>query len=132
MKRQFLLLGMLAIFAACKKTQTSPTGALTGNWQFVKAVGGFTGTQLVSANGKLVYTFNADSTFKQTKNDTLKASGTFHIRTEKSIFTGAMAPNIIFNSTANTSGLLINLKGDTLAFIDNHVEPFTSIYVKVK
>jgi len=131
----FVALILSASFTACRKGYKQPepeNKSIIGNWQFVKAVGGITGKVVVNATYKLTYTFNADSVFKQSKNDTLENSGRFYIRTDKSIFSGNTEPSISFSAPTTGVGFLYTIKSDTLVITENHVEPFAFTYVRLK
>ena len=135
MKKLFYILPVICLgllFFACRKDGTNPSNNLIGKWKFVQAKGGFTGNTVINPKGIELYTFNADSTFTKTRNDTIKAQGYFHIGAEKSIFTGTLAANISFNNKNAVSGLLVSVKNDSLVLTDNHVEPFGYLYVRVK
>lgn len=140
MKKQLLLFGSIFLFMllmAChKKAKNDPApvpihNSIIGSWQFVSALTGPDGKK-VNASGKLVYMFNADSTFKQTNNDTLQNSGNFYIRKEKSNFTGKIEESLSFISATTGVGFLITLKPDTLVITENHEAPSIYTYVRLK
>ena len=120
------------VFFTCRKEDNSAANGIVGYWQFVSARGGFTGGQVIIPHGKELYNFRRDSTFNHTRNDTVLATGSYHIGSVKSIFTGSMAPCISFNSTAGQPSVLFVIRNDTLTLTDNHVEPFASKFVRVK
>lgn len=129
---RYLLLSVFVICCvACHKDNTvGGPDSIFGSWLFVEARGGFTGKDVVKANGKTVFVFNRDSSYQSLRNDTLLSKGKFHIRAEKSIYNGAMVPSLAFDN--GPSGKLFTIKNDSLYLTDNHVEPYGALYVRLK
>ncbi|TFZ62606.1 hypothetical protein E4631_24845 [Hymenobacter sp. UV11] len=144
-------LSLLAMSTSCEKsTATDPTPAvsennISGEWEWVKTVGGLTGNQTYTPSSTGVATkwvFKPDSTFQQydTRQGVtqLTESTTFSIRSARSIYTGQPTQALRINrhvSAGSPSTLviqpviyIIEELGTELKIADNYADGFGQTY----
>jgi hypothetical protein len=145
-------LSLLLISTSCEKnTLTDPTPAavsendISGEWEWVKAVGGLTGNQTYTPSSTGIATtwvFKSDSTFQQydTRQGVtqLTESTTFSIGSARSIYTGQITKTLRINrhvsggspstSVVQPVTYLIEKRGTELKIEDNYADGFGRTY----
>ena len=129
---QLLILFLITFGLYCceKENDISLQSKLTGKWEWKSSVGGLTGTLTVLPTSKVILILNADKTFQLTSDGQLTDHGNYSIITISSIFTQKNETALDLNNANN--GRLIEIRNDSLFLTDNHVEPYRSLYLKVK
>ncbi|MCO4292969.1 hypothetical protein NF867_08855 [Solitalea sp. MAHUQ-68] len=129
-----LVVVSLVTTVSCKKDRDADlTTKLTGSWEWVYSVGGLTGNQKTYPKETSRVVFTTDKTFRTLANGQTIREGKYDIVYIDNIFSTEKAPAIKFVDLAgNSEDNLFTITVDTLTFIDNHVEPFGHVYVRVK
>ncbi|MDJ0365736.1 hypothetical protein QMK33_11285 [Hymenobacter sp. H14-R3] len=145
-------LSLLAMSTSCEKsTITDPTPAavsensISGEWEWVKTVGGLTGNQNYTPSSTgvaTIWVFKPDSTFQQydTRQGVtqLTESTTFSVRSARSIYNGQITQTLRINhhvsgGSPSTSVIqpityLIEELGAELKIADNYADGFSQTY----
>ncbi|HEY0670585.1 MAG TPA: hypothetical protein VGD22_20540 [Sphingobacteriaceae bacterium] len=138
MKRTvYPLLAFFFLFIyGCEKQTGKPdlNQLLPGEWEFIKAVGGLTGNQVIlpPAGTKTTLIFSPDHKYKKNNNGQTFEQGSYDLIMVTSIFTGQPDDAIRFNDFSSQNEQLISIENDSLWITDNHVEPFGYLYIKLK
>jgi hypothetical protein len=123
---------VLCSFSTCnKKDQPGPV-SIIGKWRWVKSIGGFAGktTTPQTAGYSMREEFSADSTFKNYKNDSLIAQGSFSI-IKNYKYADDQTINVLKLHDGGSQSFLI--RNDTLLVNDIFMsDGFGSTYVRVK
>ena len=122
----------LCSVSSCNKEKMPTSDSIVGEWRWVKSVGGIAGVTITpqSAGYNQRREFNADSTFKSFKNDSLTIQGKFSIvRNYK--YSESETVDVLKWGTAVDDSFVI--RNDTL-FINNIFisDGFGSTYVRIK
>lgn len=129
-----LALSILLAFG-CEKQDEKPNldQRLIGELEFIKAVGGLTGNQVIlpPAGIKTTLIFSSDHKYKKNNNAQTFEQGSYDLVRVISIFTGQPDDAIRFNDFSSQNGQIISIKNDSLWITDNHVEPFGYLYIKL-
>lgn len=127
MKRVLLLLTVICILAACKKTVVTP--GLFGKWELRHAGGGIAGidSSYKPGNGT-VLRLNSDSTYQHYIKGKLYNQGRFHI-TSAIVPSGNSLMRIYFDG--NTSGEELMLSGMQLTIGQNYDDGMAATYQKI-
>lgn len=135
-KVYWVLAFSILLFFGCEKQEVklSMDARLSGQWEYIKAMGGFTANQLIlpPAGTKITLIFSSDHKYKRNTNGQTVEQGVYDIIKVRSIFTGTEENAIRFNNFLTQAGQIIALKNDSLWITDNHVEPFRYLYIKMK
>lgn len=122
----------LCSFNSCnKKGEPGPT-SIVGKWRWVKSVGGFAGQTITPQTAKynLHEEFNADSTFKAFKNDSITAQGKFSIVKNYKLSSSTTVDVLKMNKPYNQAFIIRN---DTLFINDVFIsDGFGTTYVRIK
>jgi hypothetical protein len=123
----FIIVGL----SACKKDKQTPSDAITGQWRWVKSVGGIGGLTITpqSTGYNFRDEFYADSTFKRFENDSLIAQQRFSI-TRDFQYTPSEKIDVLKTGTFSQS---IIIRNDTLYMVDLYIsDGFADTYVRIK
>ena len=114
MKRILLIVFVVCLISACKKTGVSP--GLFGKWELREAAGGDFAYQdsVYKPGSGNIYQFNTDSTYTAYLNHNQSAHGIFHIR--KSTNPSENSVDILLFDS-NTEGLPITINGTTMMLV---------------
>jgi hypothetical protein len=122
----------LCSFNSCnKKDQPGPV-SIVGKWRWVKSVGGFAGQTITPQKAKynLREEFNADSTFKTYKNDSVTVQGKYSIIKNYKLSSSNTVDVLKTNKSYNQAFTIHN---DTLFINDVFIsDGFSTIYVRMK
>lgn len=143
---------LLAVSTSCEKStepEPIPTevvgNELTGEWEWVKTVGGITGSQTytpASSGAAITWVFKADSTFQQytTRQGVtqLTESTTLSVRSARSIYNGQLTRTLRINCHLSGGAssppvvqpvtYLLEALGTELKLADNNPDGFTQTY----
>ena len=121
-------------FSCTKESNSSLNVSITGKWKYLYKSGGFTGkdTLYPQVNELVILSLNVDNSYSTSVNGQITARGIYKITTLQSIFTNSNQPAIQFDYFSPNSGLLIELTEPNLTFVDNHYEPFGSLYRRIQ
>jgi len=125
MKRYVLFVLAAGMILSCKKHGISPVNII-GKWELARRYGGNiypSDTTYKPGNGNILV-FNADSTYKKYANDTLTASGPFHINGSHLYFD----PNLYNSNFAD----VISTSGNTLTIKPIMPDIATTVYDKIQ
>jgi hypothetical protein len=132
----YSLLALCVLVSGCEKLTEKPSlnQGLIGEWEFVKAVGGFTGTHVIlpPANSKTTLIFGDYHQYKKNVDGGTVEAENYQLLKVRSIFTGEDDNAIKFIGSSWDDAKLISIQNDSLWLTDNHVEPYGSLYVRVK
>ena len=134
-KISFVIFILLEVFLSCSKKTTSFVGkSIVGNWQWINSVGGFTGHDTLKPNldTSVILILAPDHTYKRTLNGQITAQGSYDLISVESIYGKSKREAIRFDNFATNDGLIINLDEPNLTLSDNHVEPYTHFYKRLK
>lgn len=135
MKIFILFVAVTVLVGACKQNPTNPsTSAIVGTWYWTQSVGGIAGVTLKAndAEPRLVY-FKADGTYLDIRNHVTVANHDYKLIRGKSIFSEDIVDMVLMPTTGEMQNTYVisRLTSDTLVLDDNHVDGFTSTYVRV-
>lgn len=107
---------------------------LTGEWVFIKAVGGLTGKHIIlpPADSRTTLIFSNRTKFKINVNGNTTVQGNYKLIKVNSIFTAKEDNTINFVSSSREDIKLISIQNDSLWLTENHVEPYGSLYIRMK
>lgn len=132
--KYFSLLFVVVIYCSvgsCNKEALPGSISIIGKWRWVKTTGGFAGrtTTPQSTGYTQRYLFNADSTFKNFKNDSLSSQGKFSL--VKGYKHGDQTYDVIKTGKGYDQSYVV--RNDTLFLNDTFIsDGFFSTYVRLK
>jgi hypothetical protein len=135
MMKYFILIFTIVIFCSvgsCNKDKLPASTSIVGKWRWVKSIGGFAGMTLTpqSAGYNQRKEFNADSTFKAFKNDSLTTEGKFSIVRN---YKYSSSENIDVLKTGTPINEAFIIRNDTLFLNDVFIsDGFSNTYVRIK
>ncbi|MEN0055014.1 MAG: hypothetical protein AAGC65_15175 [Mucilaginibacter sp.] len=135
MKYLSLLLVLIIYCSAssCNKGKLPPSDSIVGQWRWVKSVGGIGGFTLTpkTEGFEQKWMFNADSTFKFYRKDTVALNGRFSIT--RNYKTSAGESFDVIKIPGSWSDQAYVIRNDSLFFLDIFIsDGFNSTYVRIK
>lgn len=129
MKRFLYIIFLVAIIAACKKSQNPTPRDIVGKWELSLEVGGIAGTttHYAAGNGNILQ-LNADNTYQAFWPGSLVYHGTFQI-IKGSVMIGTNKFDGIYYDH-NSSGQVIQLRGDTLTIGMDYDDGIATSYLR--
>ncbi len=124
-----LLLGT----TACRRTDASPA-IIMGKWQWVSSVGGIAGMTYTPASTGATETlvFQPDSTYQRVytpqSGTAVTTTGTFSLRSVKSIHTGQVGWKLILRWPQSQRFLIVDDLSTRLVLSDDHPDGFKTTY----
>jgi hypothetical protein len=123
------IIAVILIFVSCNKEVTSQNQPdISGKWQLLNKIGGFTGKDTISPTSTTFLTLNSNRKFTEETNGTISQQGNYEIGLVKSIFTQQAEFAIRFKGG---DFKLLTFKGDSLFLVDNHTEPYKTSYKRI-
>lgn len=122
---------LILLISACSKTNTTYQHTdLVGGWQFLYAIGGFSGNDSIPADPehqKSIW-FHADSSYELKNNNQVIGQGIYSIRLDTTMYSDQPLP-VVELKTGNQSVVMIfNIKNNNLSLSETHYEPYTAVY----
>ncbi|RYE12815.1 MAG: hypothetical protein EOP45_22245 [Sphingobacteriaceae bacterium] len=130
--RTCLFLMFLVVAAGCKKEALNDQAEkkVVGKWLFVRSQGGFTGKDIVlPAPGITTYlVLHTDLTYQVIQNGITQKQGKYATALQKSNLYGTVKPTIQYDSDIFFK--TYQAAGDSLTIDDDHVEGYSTLYIK--